>query len=170
MLSEADQALVAVIEGMGLTHEQLNKLGNTPGWTHLGIAAPLARPHLYITILLSREKEPRDLYTQILTLTPRISTLVGALCVMEFDPHSHVHILCDRPPGLRKSNLIRSITRALQLPRAECVDILMSNKAIDYHNRLQYTLGNKSDDSKATRVLADRQIREEHEIPHHFTL
>lgn len=174
MLSPGDEALVQVIDMMNLTPLQLEHLANTPGWRHLGLASSTQHSHVYCTCLLEREKSPKDLYLQVLTLTPRITTLVGALCVMEFEGtdgyHPHCHILFDKPAGFRKSNLIRSITRALKLPRPECVDILMSNKVSDYHRRRNYTLGIKADDSKAARVLNDRQIREDNEIPHSFIL
>lgn len=170
VLSAADQSLVDVIASMSLTPEQLADLGSRPGWTHLGLSRGTERSHLFVTIGLDREKTPQSLYEQVLTLPDRVSTLSGATCCLEFHPHSHCHILMDRPAKLKVFNLIRSITRALKLPRASLVDVQSSRKASDYANRVSYLHGSKVDTSKMDRVAQDRAIRESANIPHYFLL
>ena len=123
-----------------------------------------------MTILLSREKTPEALYEQVLTLSDRLVTFRDALCVMEFVPHPHVHILMDRPPGLKMSNFIRSIKRTFALPRLECIDVVSSKKVSDYTNRVSYIHGSKVDSSKMERVAQDKEIRDAAKIPHYFAL
>lgn len=170
MLSPGDVALVETIRSMNLSEDQLALLASRPGWGHLGLSRGSQHPHCFVTILLSREQTPESLYEQLLTLGLRVPTLKGALCVMEFVPHSHAHLLMDRPSGLKVSNLIRSIKRALALPRLECVDVVSSKRATDYANRVSYLHGTKVDPSKQARVSQDEEIRDAADIPHIFSL
>jgi len=170
MLSPGDEALVQTIRAMNLTEAQLSHLASMPGWGHLGISRGTEHPHLFVTILLSREKTPESLFEQVQTLTPRITTFTGGIATLEFTPHPHLHILCDRPPKHKTSNLIRSCVRALGLPRPECVDVVSSRRAQDYANRLQYVQGTKVDPIKMDRVSADRAVRDSAKIPHFFSL
>lgn len=180
MLSAGDQALVDVISSMSLSADQLACLAQKPGWEHLGLSRGSSHPHLFITLLLPRTEDgenrsPESLHRLVSNVTPRIATLVGATCVLEFTDakggfHPHCHILADKPPGFRKSNLIRSLVRACGLARPECVNILMSNKAIDYCNRLAYVHGKKADSSKTSSVLKDVEIRDAAQIPHFWNL
>lgn len=137
---------------------------------HLDLCPGSTIPHVFMTVNLEREKSPRALYEQVLTLTPRIPCLMDALTCLEFVPHPHMHCLFLTPPKFRKSNFIRSIQRALQLDRPELVDILTSKKPQDFVNRQKYIRGEKSTSLKLDRCAQDSQIRDEHEIPHFFEL
>jgi len=127
-------------------------------------------PHLFITIGLSREKEPDSLYRDVLTLTPRVTQLIRGLAVMEFIPHPHVHILVDKPAKYHKGNLIKQIARCLGITRNTLIDISIGSKDSDYQSRLSYIQGTKSEDSKMVRVEEDRQIRDNYNIPHFICL
>lgn len=136
---------------------------------YLGIQG-LDHPHLLLTINLDREKSLGSLYQQVLTLTPRIASLTGALAVIECVPHPHCHILLDRPAGYKRSNLIRSIQRALKLDRPELVDVQAGRSVQDYNNRRNYLEGTKSDPVKAARQEQDKELRDKAGVPHLFTL
>ena len=177
LISEADEALVQVIlhgrKALGfepLTEEELATLAGK--WESLGrLLAPRSTiPHLFLTINLDREKSLGSLYQQVLTLTPRVAALCGATAVIECVPHPHCHILLDRPAGYKKSNLIRSIQRALKLARPELVDVQAGRSWQDYNNRRNYLEGTKSDPVKAARQEQDKELRDKAGIPHLFTL
>lgn len=169
-LTEADEALKEVILSMNLTDEQLMLIDEKWHTPSLNLSPNSKVPHVFMTINLDRERSPRDLYEQVLTLTPRISALHGAICCLEFVPHPHVHILHKRPTNWRKANQIRSVVRALGLARPELCDILTGVKRQDYRNRQAYIRGEKASDEKLDRCAQDSQIRDEHEIPHFFSL
>lgn len=169
MLSVGDAALKSMLLSC-YTPEELAVLATRDGWGHLGLSRGSEHPHLFVTINLSREKPPEALFEQVQTLTPRIVTFSGALATLEFTPHPHVHILCDRPAKFKASNLIRSLVRSLGLPRPECVDIVSSKKSSDYANRVSYLHGSKVDPLKMDRVSKDVEIRDAANIPHFFSL
>lgn len=169
-LSDADEALREVILGMHLSDAEHQILDTKFGSPSLGLSTRSQIPHVFMTVNLDREKEPRDLYELVHTLTPRIPCLMGALACLEFVPHSHMHCLFTTPEKFRKSNFIRSIQRALQLDRPELVDIITSKKPQDFANRQKYIRGEKSTSLKLDRCAQDSQIRDAHEIPHFFEL
>lgn len=136
---------------------------------YLGIQG-LDHPHLFITVLLSREKPVGVLYDSVLTLTPRVADLMGGLAVIELVPHPHVHILIDRPERFKKSNLIRAIQRALKLERPELIDVQSGRSVSDYNNRKNYLEGQKSNHAKAERQEQDKLLRDTAGIPHLITL
>lgn len=124
------------------------------------------RPHLFITIGLDREKSPRALYEQVTTLTPRVAQLNGGIAVMEFIPHSHLHILCDKPAKYHKGNTIKQLARCLGITRLTLIDIQIGSKQEDYDSRSNYIQGIKQNDLKMVRVHEDAIIRQNNNIPH----
>lgn len=160
--------------------DYLNKTGQSEAWNaklpscridgrllapYLVLSARV-RPHLFLTIGLDREKSPDSLYQQIQALTPRVTQLIGAVGVMEFVPHPHVHILMDKPERYHKGNLIKVIARALDISRLTLIDIQIGSKGSDYRSRLEYIQGDKKDEEKVARVEADASVREAFSIPH----
>ncbi len=164
-LSEDINVLRRVILDMNLTDEQLNKIQSQPAWAKYQVGKSSNTSHVFMTINLPKDASPAVNYQSILSLCPRITCLMGAEAVMEFHPHPHCHILFLRPSNFRKANLIRSVVRALSLDRPELVDVLTSTKAQDYANRQAYIRGTKASSDKTERVLLDKQIRSDNEIP-----
>lgn len=125
--------------------------------------------HQFITIALPNTLGILELKKKIYSLNYKY--LEGAHLIVEnysaTGENLHVHIL--KEGVYSKTRLIRDMARKFKV-EPNFIDIRLGKRESDYHNRLAYIKGNKSDDDKTANCTLDQEWRIQNGLQDMYTL